>query len=166
MRIKILSLVVAAVCLVFTLFVAIDVLFPIRYYGIIKKYCKEYNVQPSVVLSVIWTESKFRPDAVSLAGAQGLMQLMPSTAKWLSSQLGCDEDDLSDPEYNIMLGVYYLSYLKTKFSGDYIFAAYNAGEGNVEKWISAGGEIRFPETRDYVDRINAVNRLYRLRVGN
>lgn len=167
MKNKILSIVGAAICFLFLLFVALDLLFPIRYYGIVKKYCKEYNVEPSVVLAVIWTESKFRPEAVSSAGACGLMQLMPSTAKWLAFKLDCEygDDKLFEPEYNIMMGIYYLSYLKTKFTGDYVLAAYNAGEGNADKWIASGGTIKFSETREYIDKVNTVKRIYKFRVG-
>lgn len=167
MKNKILCVAGAAICFVVLLFVALDVLFPVKYYGIIKKYCKEYNVEPSVALAVIRTESKFRPEAVSSAGARGLMQLMPSTAKWVAYRLDCEygNDKLFEPEYNIKIGIYYLGYLKTKFTGDYVLAAYNAGEGNINKWIASDGKIKFPETRNYIEKVNTAKRIYKFRVG-
>lgn len=167
MRIKFLSICGAVLCAAFAVIIALDVLFPIRYYGIVKKYCREYSVEPSLALAVIWTESKFRPAAVSSAGASGLMQIMPTTAEWLAGQVGEDYSDekLFEPEFNIRLGIYYLSYLQRSFDGDYVLAAYNAGEGNVKKWLEAGGEIRFAETKNYVDKVNAINKLYKFRVG-
>ena len=166
MRIKVLSVCGIVLCALFAVIIALDVLFPVRYYGYVKRYCREYNVSPSVALAVIWTESKFRPNAVSGAGACGLMQLMPSTAEWLAGELGAEYNDekLFEPEYNIRLGIFYLSYLQQHFDGDYVLAAYNAGEGNVRKWLSSGGEIKFPETRDYINKVNFVNNLYKLRV--
>lgn len=148
----------------FAVIIAVDALFPMRYYGYVKKYCKECDIDCATVLAVIWTESKFVPSATSGAGARGLMQLMPSTAMWVSNELNevYDEDRLFEPEYNIRLGVYYLSYLSRKFEGDYILAAYNAGEGNVKKWKD---EIPFPETRDYIKKVNMIKKIYSLRVG-
>lgn len=162
------SLISAAVCvLLFAtlgLVIAIDLIFPIRYLSTIKKYCREYSVEVPLVLAVIWAESKFDSNAVSSAGACGLMQLMPSTASWIAEK-ECGESELFDPEFNIRTGVKYLSYLKSKFGGDYVLAAYNAGEGNVAKWLNLGGEIKFSETRTYIKRVNKVEKLYRLRVS-
>ena len=167
MKIKFLSVCGAGLFVLFALIIAVDVIFPIRYYGYVKKYCSEYEVEPSVALAVIWTESKFRPQAVSSAGARGLMQLMPSTAEWLSKMLGEEysDDKLYEPEYNIRLGIFYLSYLRQSFEGDYVLAAYNAGEGNVKKWIASGGEIKFAETQNYIKKVNLIQKLYKFRVG-
>ncbi len=154
-------------CLICFAAIAFDLLFPIRYYAAVKENCDRYGVEPSVALAVIWTESKFRSDAESSAGACGLMQLMPTTAQWLSYELDIEygKEKLFEPEYNIRLGIYYLSYLKEKFDGDYALAAYNAGEGNVEKWLQTNGEIRFSETRDYINKVNMAKKIYRLRIG-
>lgn len=163
MKIKIISIFGAIIFFVFAAVIAIDLAFPIRYLNHIKKYCREYSVEPSLVLAVIWTESKYNPNAMSSAGACGLMQLMPSTAKWLAGE-EFDEQKLFDPEFNIKFGVIYLSYLEKSFDGDYVLAAYNAGEGNVREWIYNDGEIRFPETKDYVKKVRAVQKLYSLRI--
>ncbi|MBR2967557.1 MAG: lytic transglycosylase domain-containing protein [Clostridia bacterium] len=157
-----------ALGVLFALVVVIDIIFPLKYYGIIKKYCNSYGVRPSVALAVIWAESKFDASAVSNAGACGLMQLMPSTAEWLCSMTGqkYDYDSLFDAEYNVRLGVYYISYLQNSFSGKYVFAAYNAGEGNVRRWLETNGEIQFAETRNYVKRVSVLTNIYALRISD
>ena len=151
----------------FLLAIIIELILPLRFYGYVKKYCQQYGVKKSTALAVIWTESKFDVDAVSSAGACGLMRIMPSTAEWLCAELNIEYDKahLFDAEYNIRLGVYYLSYLQKSFKGDYVIAAYNAGEGNVRLWLESGGEIRFAETENYVKKVKLLSRLYAVRVG-
>lgn len=148
--------------IVTAIFVVLDLFAPLYHYGTIRKYCDKYSVEPSLVLSVIWTESKFRPRAVSGAGAVGLMQLLPSTAEYVASMLGVefDEDKLYEPEYNIMLGTKYLAYLGERFEGDYVLAAYNAGEGRVSKW---DGSIPLRETAKYVKTVKFMRKLYTIR---
>ncbi len=146
--------------------VALDLFAPVLHYGVIRKYCREYSVNPSLVLSVIWTESKFRASAVSGAGAVGLMQLLPTTAEFVADMIDIpfEEDKLSEPEYNIRLGIKYLDYLSGRFSGDYILAAYNAGEGRVASWQN--GEIPISETAKYVRRVKFMQRIYSFRTGS
>lgn len=143
-------------------FVVLDLFAPLFHYGTIKKYCEKFSVEPSLVLSVIWTESKFDSEAVSGAGAIGLMQLLPSTAQYAATMAGVefDESRLFEPEYNIMLGVRYIAYLGDRFSGDEVLAAYNAGEGRVSKW---NGEIPIAETAKYVKTVKFMQKLYSLR---
>lgn len=117
-------------------------------------------------------ESSFERTAVSSAGARGLMQLMPGTARQASSRVGLSYD-LSrltgDPDYNVMLGTHHLSELMNEWGGSAILvaAAYNAGSGNVRRWVAANGDPRMPgvdpiawiedipfaETRNYVQRV-------------
>lgn len=106
------------------------------------------NVSPALVLAVIAVESSGRPDAVSGAGAQGLMQLMPATAE----RFGV-EDSLS-PQDNIAGGVKYLDWLMNEFDNDpiLVLAGYNAGEGSVR---THKGVPPFAETRDYVPKVLA-----------
>ena len=144
------------------------VLHPIRYEQYVQKYAKEYNVPEYVILAVINVESGFDPKAVSTAGAIGLMQMVPSTFTWLSSFEHLDEnlpvDELYNPEVSIRYGTYYLRYLFEKFyNWDTVFAAYNGGEGNVSKWLADGRysdgkgglvDIPFPETENYVEKVN------------
>jgi soluble lytic murein transglycosylase-like protein len=101
------------------------------------------GVDPRFIHAVIWQESKYEPTARSHAGAQGLMQLMPDTAK----RFGCSHPE--DPEDNVEAGTKYLSWLLKRFSGDVqlALAGYNAGEGNVNKY---NGIPPFNETKNYV----------------
>lgn len=130
-------------------------------------YSKTYELSPALVLAVIKTESGFRPNAVSEAGAVGLMQLMPETFLYLSTEKLKEthrEDALFDPEVNLRFGCYYLSYLFERFDDlTTVIAAYNAGEGRVAAWLadpllSKNGKlisIPFDETAAYVKSVNA-----------
>ncbi len=110
---------------------------------IIMRAGEREGVDPRLVHAVIWQESKYKNEAVSHVGAQGLMQLMPATAK----RFGCD--DPNDEESNVNAGVKYLRVLLKRFDGDVTLAlaGYNAGEGNVDKYE---GVPPFGETQNYV----------------
>jgi len=158
------SVVTGAVFAVFLCaFVLLAAAFPMRYSDIIKTQAAEFNVDTRLVFAVVWTESKFDSSAVSHAGAKGLMQLLPSTAKWCAEKLGEDfsEERLLDPAFNIRLGVFYLSYLINKHGEQTAIAAYNAGEGNIAKW---DGKIKYRETRDFVRRVRTARFVYRFRL--
>jgi soluble lytic murein transglycosylase-like protein len=101
------------------------------------------GVDPRFIHAVIWQESKYKVDARSHAGAQGLMQLMPATAK----RFGCN--DPNDPTENIAAGTKYLSWLLKRFAGnvELALAGYNAGEGSVDKY---DGIPPYNETQNYV----------------
>jgi soluble lytic murein transglycosylase len=115
---------------------------------------------PALIAAVIFEESKFQ-DQTSSQGARGLMQITPATADTIEKLSGGETfvyDDLADPELNIRYGTYFLRYLLDKYDGDEAaaLAAYNAGEGNADKWGGADldpDEIPFPETRDYVNDV-------------
>ncbi len=110
---------------------------------IIMRAGEREGVDPRLVHAVIWQESKYKNEAVSHVGAQGLMQLMPATAK----RFGCD--DVNDEQSNVSAGVKYLRFLLKRFDGDVTLAlaGYNAGEGNVDKYA---GVPPFGETQNYV----------------
>jgi len=110
---------------------------------IIFEVAENQGVDPRFIHAVIWQESKYDTHAKSHAGAQGLMQLMPATAK----RFGCEHPD--NPEENITAGTKYLSWLLKRFSGnvELALAGYNAGEGSVDKY---DGIPPFNETQNYV----------------
>ena len=119
------------------------------YDDIIQEAAVEYDMDPNLIHAVMQAESAFHPYAVSRAGAEGLMQLMPE----LSDEMGVN--NAFDPRENIMGGVRYLKRLLTYHNGniDLALASYNAGPGNVERY---GGVPPFRETRNYVKTIKQI----------
>ncbi|MEW6624450.1 MAG: lytic transglycosylase domain-containing protein [Bacillota bacterium] len=116
----------------------------------ILKYCKDYNVHPSLVLSIIQQESGFNIEAVSPKGALGLMQLMPGTAYALSQQMGFEVNDLYDIDTNIRLGVYYLKCLAEIYPGDEhaVLTAYNRGPTGLERFVQRHGSTKSSYSRE------------------
>jgi soluble lytic murein transglycosylase len=114
---------------------------------------------------VIEQESKFDTNAKSSAGAIGLMQLQPTTAKGIAIRTGGSKfvlSDLYDPEINVRYGAWYLHHLMTKYDDERLaLAAYNAGQQNVDEWRAAGEGIQFSETRAYVDKVERLKKIYR-----
>lgn len=151
--------------------------FPLEYSSSVERYSSVYDVDPNIIYSIINVESKFNPDALSKKGAVGLMQITPKTGEYIASLLNkddYDENSLYEPEINIEFGTFYISKLNRDFNGNlnYIFAAYNGGEGNVRKWIQNKGgtldidDIPFRETREYIKRVNRYYKLYTYLYGN
>ncbi|MCL2463168.1 MAG: lytic transglycosylase domain-containing protein [Defluviitaleaceae bacterium] len=148
--------------------------YPLKHLDIIRENAGKYGLDPAFVCAVIHTESKFRENALSPKGASGLMQITEPTADWIAAQLGVNNysyDDIFEPSLNIKLGCYYLNWLLQRYGGDerLALAAYNAGFGNVDKWLrspdySADGNslsfIPFQETRDFVQRVESGARIY------
>lgn len=140
--------------------------YPLAYSDIILKYSNQNRLDGYLVMAVIKTESNFIHDAHS-GKAGGLMQLTDDTAEWICGKMDIKHDkiDLFEPEDNIKLGCFYLKFLIDKYDGniDVALAAYNAGPANVDAWLkdkkySKNGRdldyIPFPETRDYVKKVN------------
>lgn len=144
-----------------------------RYSEYVEKYSQEYNVDPLLVYAIIKAESNFNVGATSNRGACGLMQLMDDTAKEVAQNEIMEYESattLYSPEKNIKLGTRYYADLKNQFGNNEVaLAAYNAGSGNVTKWISDGiikadgsdiENIPFKETNTYVRRILNDYKLY------
>lgn len=114
----------------------INIMYPLRYSEYIEKYAIEYDIDKNLVYAIIKQESNFKTDVNSSKGAVGLMQVMDRTAMEVAYNLDYDEINLYDPETNIQIGVKYLSMLIEKYDNEKIaIVAYNAGIGNVDKWI-------------------------------
>ena len=145
---------------------------------------RDLELPLALIHAVIWQESRFQPRARSVAGARGLMQLMPATAERQAERLAIQDhhpDRLFEPGYNILLGSDHLADLLERYDGALLLAlaAYNAGPGNVDNWLAAFGDPRlgviapedwiesipFRETRLYVQDLLAVYSLYREALG-
>ena len=155
----------------------LKVLYPIEHEEIIDKISTEYGVDPALICGIIKTESGFNKKAQSKAGALGLMQIMPETFEWLQTHTEdkhMNERYLSNPDTNIKYGTYFIAYLLKKYGTEReAICAYNAGMGNVNKWLedkrfSHDGKhldyIPFNESRDYVKKVlknrEVYNKLY------
>jgi soluble lytic murein transglycosylase len=142
-------------------------MYPIKYRDEIEANATKFDVDPLLIAAIIRVESNYRPNLVSNKGAIGLMQLMPDTANWIQRMEGFQnlpDNALYVPNSNIMLGVKYVDLLQHQYNNNIaeVLAAYNAGPGNVSKWRDANvwdgkleniDQIRFWETRKYVDRV-------------
>ena len=139
--------------------------YPFRYQQYVRAHARNYGIDPALLAAVIYQESKFDAHARSESGAIGLMQLRPATAHGIAVRTGGGAfrtSDLENPEINIRYGSWYLRHLFRKYGDErLVLAAYNAGQGNVDRWRAHGEEIQFPETRAYVDRVEDLKRIYR-----
>ena len=138
--------------------------YPRRFQEQVAASAAEYGLDENLVYAVIRTESGFDEDAVSAANAKGLMQLMDVTGEWVCWRKGeeFDKSRIFEPDYNIDLGCFLLSYLLDRYNGDAALAAaaYNAGAGKVDEWLKDpkyydGKElsIPYPETKSYVKKV-------------
>jgi soluble lytic murein transglycosylase len=125
--------------------------YPLEYEAIVRGHAENYDLDPALLAAVIYEESRFRADAESPAGAIGLMQLRPETAKGIAVRTGgsrFETSDLYDPEINVRYGAWYLRHLIRKYDDvEKALAAYNSGQGNVDRGIE------FAETREYVRKV-------------
>lgn len=138
--------------------------YPLEYTQIIRAHAANHDLDPALLAAVVYVESRFDPNAESDAGAIGLMQLLPDTAKGIALRTGGHDfvvADLRDPEINVRYGSWYLDHLRSRYgSMDWALAAYHAGPGNVDAWRRDGTGIAFPETRDYLRRVNELRQVY------
>jgi len=152
--------------------------FPLAHRELVMTQAKQQRIEPAWAYAIIRQESAFTEDARSHAGALGLMQLMPTTAKQVahSMRLRFTRSDLLDADINVKLGVNFLRKVIDKFKGNKVLAtaAYNAGERRVMKWLPKEGSIPadiwvelvpFNETRDYCQRVLTYTAIYEQRLG-
>jgi soluble lytic murein transglycosylase len=138
-----------------------EVTLPLRHEDSIRQQAEEKNLDPALIAAVIYAESRFREDQTSEAGARGLMQVTPATARAIAEESGgvsFTVEDLANSDINIRYGSYHLRDLLDQYEGNLIaaLAAYNAGSGNVDGWGGALLElddIPFEETRAYVEQV-------------
>ena len=138
--------------------------YPLHYTALVRERARAEGIDPALLAAVIYQESKFSAHARSRSGAIGLMQLTPSTAKGIALRTGGTAfrvSDLTDPAINIRYGSWYLHDLFAKYGSlRLVLAAYNAGQGNVDRWRAAGLGIQFPETRAYISRVEHLRQVY------
>jgi len=143
--------------------------YPLKYGQIVRVHAANYRLDPALLAAVIYTESKFDASARSDAGAIGLMQLLPDTAKGIALRTGgakFEVSDLTDPEINIRYGSWYLRHLLDRYGDERTaLAAYHAGQANVDDWRARGVGIQFAQTRYYVDKVERLKRTYRRAYG-
>ena len=141
-------------------------IYPLKYSEYVEKYAEEYDIDKYLVYAIIKVESNFEENAKSTSNAVGLMQIMKATALETANKIDLDvsEEELFNPETNIKIGLKYFTTLLEKYNNNYNLAiiAYNAGIGNVDKWIQEGiikedgtnlENVPFKETNNYVRKI-------------
>ena len=150
--------------------------YPLSHTAAIDAAARKNALDPALVAAIVYEESRFHDDVSSHQGAVGLMQVMPATAHEIARKTGgvaFVTSDLTDPSVNILYGCYYLRQLLDLYHGSKVaaIAAYNAGQGNVDAWLSTSGgtlrigDIRFTETRQYVRDVLNLTKLYRRAYG-
>lgn len=152
--------------------------YPVTYESEIRANAALFLLDPALVASIVHTESGGNPYAVSSVGAMGLMQIMPETGKWISKKLGFEsgfrEESLFNADTALLYGCWYLDYLLKLFDGETqcAVAAYHAGQGAVQKWLSdsayspdgrtlASFPGDAPNTRNYVSKVRKAYEYYR-----
>ncbi|MFB2838373.1 transglycosylase SLT domain-containing protein [Floridanema evergladense] len=139
-------------------------LYPFPFLGYVETWAQKHQLNPLLVTALMRQESRFETDIRSVAGAVGLMQIMPATGKWVAQQISVKDYNLENPNDNIRLGTWYLDHTHDTYNNNSLLAvaSYNAGPGNVSKWINQLGltdpdefveYIPFPETKGYVEHV-------------
>jgi soluble lytic murein transglycosylase len=157
----------------------LELRFPLLHRNLIRDRAKATGLEEAWIYAILRQESIFNPKARSHAGATGLMQLMPATARQVARSLDLprpSRSDLYDPQLNTTLGSTYLSEMQLRFGGNPVLAAaaYNAGPGKIDSWLPEHmvdadvwvATIPYRETRDYVRRVLAYRLIYDHRLGS
>lgn len=183
---QIVKTITVLVLTVFTIFLLVNLndyfmkrVYPVKYDCFIEKFSKQYDVEKTLVCAVIKVESNFDENAKSCADAIGLMQITNETFRWLlrienkNSKyiINLEEKDLLDPKINVKYGTFFLSYLLNKYKDEKTaLAAYNAGIGKVNDWLTKKeysedkktlSKIPFKETEDYVEKVFKAEEMYK-----
>lgn len=160
-----------------TIYVLKSYIYPLKHFDIVKVESQKNNLDPYLVLAIIKSESGFDKHATSNKQARGLMQIMDSTAEDIKNKMEDinEEYDIYNEEVNIALGCKYFSSLIEKYNGNYYLAicAYNAGMGNVDKWLEQNiisndlneyknVNLPFLETKKYLYKVIRSYKMYRL----
>lgn len=174
-KIKKLILFLLVIALVFLIFFnvkdfVLKKIYPKQYDEFVEQYAKEYNLNSNIVYAIIKNESNFDKDISSNKGAIGLMQIMQETGSEVANRINVETFNLLDAKTNIQIGTKYFSELYQKYNNTNLaLAAYNAGTGNVDKWIESGiikvsGEdienIPYKETNMYVRKVIQTEKIY------
>lgn len=175
--IKFIIIIVGLVAAFFlTLWILKTYVYPLTHFNIVKEAASENSLDPYLILAIIKTESGFNENATSNKDAKGLMQMLDSTANEVNDHINIVEnvdDNIFDADINIKLGCKYFSNLVKRYDGNYYLAicAYNAGMGNVDKWLENGyidknlSEYRnvslpFKETSKYLEKVISSYKIY------
>lgn len=174
-KIKKLILFLLVIALVFLIFFnvkdfVLKKIYPKQYDEFVEQYAKEYNLNSNIIYAIIKNESNFDKDISSNKGAIGLMQIMQETGSEVANRINIEASNLLDAKTNIQIGTKYFSELYQKYNNTNLaLAAYNAGTGNVDKWIESGiikisGEdienIPYKETNMYVRKVIQTEKIY------
>ena len=167
-----------AVVILLCRFVVLPHIFPKKYQQEINYFCQQYELSPSLVYAVIFTESRFDKNAISSKDAKGLMQIGEITGEWAAELLDMEQYQkqmLFEPNIIIQFGCLFLNKLTNQFgTTQTALAAYNAGSGNVSKWLqdshySDDGktliDIPYGETKRYVKKVMFVQKIYQWLYG-
>jgi len=156
-------------------FDAVQIRFPLAYHDVLSSFSKAAGIDETWALAITRRESAFRSDALSSAGARGLMQIMPRTARYLHKQ-DVSQSQLHSPTFNVRLGTKYLGELQQRMNGNWVLAtaSYNAGIYRVQEWLPEQAmpvdiwveTIPYRETRDYVKNVLAYQQIYTMLLGN
>jgi soluble lytic murein transglycosylase-like protein len=145
----------------------VELLYPAPYADALLRYASQKNVDPRFILAIARQETRFQPEAKSVAAARGLLQFIPSTAQTIAAQLGrpdFQQDELYDPRTAILFGAQYMGNLFKQFPDmpQAVAASYNGGEDNVARWVARARsndpdryvlEIGFTQSKDYVFKV-------------
>lgn len=178
-RAKTLLIIIVLIILIAMLLICLNIkntilkkIYPITYKEYVYEYSAKNEIDPLLTFAIIKAESNFNPKSVSTSNAKGLMQLMDSTANELARKRDISDYDIFDERTNILLGTNYISTLLNYYNDNIhlALAAYNAGIGNVNKWIQNGvikedgsdiENIPYKETENYIRKVVRNYKIYK-----